>query len=115
MLEQGRQIELLIVGNTLLPAAEEDADPFVSQRTNGGVVFLSAFNLKLVVRLSPGGPSPGVVRKFMKRLPNKLRTGHAPMDPMLLATLLGHRSDTGELLHFRSCGITIPIRAEGRR
>jgi Tol biopolymer transport system component len=53
-------------------------------------------------------------RKFQKRLPEKFRTGIAPMDEPLFPALLRHRCDTCQLLHLRGGFKPIPIRAERR-
>ena len=51
-LERSRVFNLIVWG-PLLPASEDDPDPFESQGTDGRVVSFASFDLLLVVDLGP--------------------------------------------------------------
>ena len=53
---EGLQVFVLVVGGVLLPALIEDADPFVSQRPNDGVLPIAAWS---GYRHVPVRPLPG--------------------------------------------------------
>ena len=51
--DEGLHVFLFIVGGFVLPAAEQDADPFEGQGTNDGLVFFAFVSVVLHVI---GGP-----------------------------------------------------------
>src|SRR5215471_1717423 len=114
MFEQGLGVDLILIRLPFFPAAEQDSDPLVRQSTNCGVVTLATPLEKFVMRFGPLTPATRMVGEFLKRLSHKFRTRVSPMHETLLATLLGHRCDARQFLHFRRGLKPIPIRAERR-
>src|SRR5260221_13694606 len=65
---QGLQIDLLVVGSAVLPAAEQDANRFESQGPDGGVMRLPSAHLQLVIGTGPVGLGDGVPVETVKGL-----------------------------------------------
>src|ERR1700674_2177400 len=92
---QSQNVACLIIGDAVLPAAEEDAEPFERKGSHGTVVRLVSFALLVIKGPRPSrfsGRQPG---PFVKRLAQELRTGPAPVHPFLLAATLGDRRNAG--------------------
>jgi hypothetical protein len=77
----------------IAPAAIEDPDPLEGDTADGGMVALAVITLLVIMLPGPLAGADGAPRPFMKGLPNELGAGPAPVDPLLLATGLPHRSD----------------------
>ena len=71
---------------------------------------VAATPLLVVIRASPGGEANGLVRIFMKRLLEELRTRQAVMHPERLAAAFGHRRDAHVGLEL---GGRVPAGADG--
>src|SRR3982751_4504399 len=67
--------------------------------------------LLLVVLFRPSARSERMHGPFLKRLPQKLRTSPAPMDPTLFAAAGEHGSNPAVALQFTGGLITISLRA----
>src|SRR3982751_4648464 len=105
---EGRSIAGLLVGDAVLPAAENDAHPLERKSSYGSVVRLVAFPLLIVKGSRPlrfPGRHPG---PFVKGLAQKLRTGPPPVHPFPFATAFRDRSDTGIALDGGGRGVTFP-------
>src|SRR6266581_6759887 len=81
----------------LLPAAEEDTDPFVSQGADDNPVAFLGGLVHLVKGAGPEAVPDGFVSVFDKALVNKERPRVAAMDGGGLATAFEHRSDAAEV------------------
>jgi hypothetical protein len=97
MLGQGRQISVLVVRRTVLPAAKHDANPFESQGSHRGMVILTTLALLLVIGTRPNRLRNRVSRPFVKTLAQKLGTRPAKMQ-----TAPRRRLSTGSGPHFRA-------------
>src|SRR3954465_7891256 len=82
---QGFQITGFTVRCAILPTTKEDANPFIRESSYDGVSGFAFRALLLVVLFRPSARSERMDGPFLKRLPQKLRTGPAPMDPTLFA------------------------------
>src|ERR1019366_7912618 len=96
---KGFHVFVLVIGGALLPALKEDANPFVSQRPNDGVVFFALVRVVLHIVARPLAVGDREAAKLVKGLPVKLGTSRASIDDSAFAAALGHRSDAGEALH----------------
>ena len=96
--------------NEVLPTAKEDPHPFEGQRTQGRVMVVAPAPLLIVVAARPHGEADRLVRVFVKRLLEELRTGQAVMHPEGFAAAFGHGRDAGVGLEL---GRRVPARAVG--
>src|SRR4030095_136748 len=78
---QRPQIDLLVIRFAVLPASEDDANPFVRQASDRRLVRLLVLPEMLIIRLGPLRLSDRVKRKLVKGLPQKLRASPTEMDP----------------------------------
>src|SRR6516162_7275494 len=62
------QVDGLVVGHAVFPAAERDANPFECERANCSVMIVSSCDLLLVVSPSPNRVGDRVGCPLMKRL-----------------------------------------------
>src|SRR4029450_1742625 len=76
------QVLLLIVGSAILPAAKDDAEPFVCQGPHRRVGRLVLGALLLVVSLSPFALAKRLAGKFVEGLAEELRAGPTKMSPL---------------------------------
>src|SRR3990170_1525223 len=88
-----------VVQGSVFPAGVENADPFEGQGANGRVVFLPAVALHAVVSGGPSALGDRTASKFMKRLPQKVRTRPTPGDALGFAAPPGDRGDAAVGLH----------------
>src|SRR6476619_6679747 len=93
------QVLRLVVRDTILPTAKEDANPVEGQGPNGGVMSLSAGSPQLVVGLGPSGSPQGMQSKFMEGLPQEFGASVAAMHDGGAAAAFGHRGNAAEILH----------------
>ena len=75
----------------------------------------AASPLLAIEGLGPVTRAAGMFGKLVEGLTPELGTGQAPMDPMLVATLLGDRGDPVALLNLEGGLKPIPIRAKRRQ
>src|SRR5215510_9698235 len=115
MLDQRFRIHFIPIRHAILPASEQNANPFVGQSSNGGVVFFATLDLEFVVRPCPTTPSARMLGELLKALTHKFRASPPPVHPAFGSTLLGDRSNARKLLHLLRGLKAIPIRAECRR
>src|SRR5258707_14215665 len=72
---EGLQVFVVVVRSSILPAPEEDADPFEGQGANDGVKFF-AFGLVVIdVVLSPLASGQGEAGGFLEGLSGKIGGG----------------------------------------
>src|SRR5258707_7964741 len=72
---EGLQVFVVVVRSSILPAPEEDADPFEGQGANDGVKFF-AFGLVVIdVVLSPLASGQGEAGEFIERFSGKFWAG----------------------------------------
>src|SRR5438105_12127810 len=90
---QDVQVKGFVIGGAGFPAAIEDANPFVGQGTNGGMMRGAALPPLLVVGLRPKRLPAGSLRKFVKNLAQEVGASHPPMHPVHLAARFRDRSD----------------------
>jgi hypothetical protein len=99
---------------TIFPAAENNAQPFIRQRSYRGMVGLVVVvALRAVVSLSPVRLRNRLRGPLMEGLSQELRTTPSPMHPMLLATGLGHRSNPTVLLDLGGVLIAVALCSKG--
>ena len=65
---EGLQIALRVVRATLFPTSKEDADPFKSDRAQGGMMAFTPSAQGIVVGMSPRAVADGTAGKFVKGL-----------------------------------------------
>src|SRR5258707_14942435 len=95
---EGLQVFVVVVRSSILPAPEEDADPFEGQGANDGVKFF-AFGLVVIdVVLSPLASGQGEAGEFMGGLPGKFWGGPAKKDHFGFFPAPGDRSKSAEVL-----------------
>ena len=82
---EGFEISIGIVGEAVLPASKQDADPFKGQSAYGNVVTLASGDLGLIVGLSPGAETDRVSSELVKRLSLELWAGPSEVDAEALA------------------------------
>ena len=80
-----------VIGFTVLPAAEEDALPFVGETAQDGLVPVALGFLLLIIGFGPQGLDDGLCGPFDKGLPPELVAGVTAVDEMHLAALFGER------------------------
>ena len=110
---EGLGVGLIVVGLTVFPHAEEDADPFEGEGAEGGVAAGARGAFGFVEGFGPGAPASGVVGEFVEGLPEKLGTGAAGLDRLRLPALLGDGCDTGLVLEFLGRLVALAVGAEG--
>src|ERR1700677_909227 len=110
---QGDSVTRLLIGNTVLPATVDDTQPFESESPYGGMVRLVAFTLSLVKLSRPSRLSGRHPRPFMKGLAEELRTGPAPVNPLLLTTAFRNGRDAGVALDRGCRGVPVSLSSEG--
>ena len=108
---QGFQITGFTVRRAILPTTKEDANPLIGESSYEGVSRFAFRALLLVVLFRPSARSERMHGPFLKRLPQKLRTSPAPMDPTLFAAAGEHGSNPAVALQFTGALITIALRA----
>src|SRR6185295_14825342 len=109
---QGRFVNRLLVDRPALPAAPDDALPFVGQRPHCGVMSASLLALLPIVSRRPPAVQDRFLGVLVKTLFVKLRAQVAPMHVTLAAALLGHRRDATEALEVLGLGIAFPLRSQ---
>src|SRR5215831_7272509 len=92
-------VDSFIVWRPIFPAAKHDAYPFKSESTESGMMGFSALPQLVIAGPGPVRLNDRTAGKLMERLPQEFRTSQAPVNPNTLTTLLGHRGDSGKLLH----------------
>src|SRR5258707_15448114 len=86
---EGLQVFVVVVRSSILPAPEEDADPFEGQGANDGVKFF-AFGLVVIdVVLSPLASGQGEAGRVNEDVPGKNGGGPAEKDELCFFTALG--------------------------
>ena len=92
------QVTAFVVAFVILPAAEDDADPFEGQGTDDGVVLMPSGFLLRIIETCPDGMPDRFAGVFVEALAQELWTALTPMDVVALATLFENRSDATEAL-----------------
>ena len=102
---EGLEIALRVIRDAVFPAGKEDADPFESDRSHGGVITFAPSSLAVVKGLGPGAVTYGTGGEFVKGLAKELRTSLAEVNAGPLACLFAtgapHRGNAmqgGDLL-----------------
>src|SRR6266705_2335233 len=102
----------LIVRRSSLPTTIEDANPLERQRAHRCLVRASFVALLAIVGGGPEGAGNGGAGPFDKGLPEERGTLQSPVDPVLLATALGDRSDAGVALNLAGALIALTLFTE---
>jgi hypothetical protein len=92
---EGLQIALRVIRGTLFPTSKEDADPFKSDRAQGGMMAFTPSAQGIVMGFSPRAVADGTASKFMKGLAQELRTGLSEVDASLSLTFFAALQATG--------------------
>ena len=87
------EVASIIVRRVILPATEEDADPFVGEGADGGMMRLSSIDLQAVIGLSPAAAADGASSKLMKSLTVEFGTAEAKEYFVGFSTSSGNRSN----------------------
>ena len=103
----------LAVGGARFPKPKHDADPFVSQSADGGLVFAAGVTFLLVLGGRPTASFAGVVGEFVEGLPEEFRTGVAATDVAGFSALPRHRSDAAVALDFLGGREAVAVGPEG--
>ena len=69
------EVGFFVVLFSVLPASENNSDPFVSESTSGGVVIFAAFAQEIVVSASPSGIANRLIREFVEGLLDEFGAG----------------------------------------
>ena len=96
----------------MLPAVEEDANPFESQRANDGVILFAFGQVVLHVIASPLAFGDREAGKLVESLQVKLGTGPPAINHSGFAAALGDRSDSAKALGILRGLITRAVRAK---
>ena len=99
----------LVVGDSVLPATEDDADPLVGQGAFGHAGSFSFGELGLVVGVGPATSFDGDAGEFVERLAEELAAGPSRADESALAALGGQGRDTGGGGQLLGAGETLPV------
>ncbi len=91
-----------VVGFSVLPAAENNSNPFIGKSADCRVVILAATALKIVVSASPRRVSNRLISEFVEGLFDEFGAGEPMMNPATVAAALGDGSDSGMGLQFDS-------------
>ena len=110
-LESG-QVVFLVVGGSLLPTLEQDANPLERQGADDGVKFLTLAFVIVHIVARPLGGGDGEACKLMEGLPGELGTGPAHEDRPGVAAAAGDWRDAAETLDVVGFGIPRPICAK---
>ena len=102
-----RQIARFVVGNTINPAAKQDADPFEGKGTDGGVVGRAFGLVALVESAGPEGVGNGAGYPFDEGLTKEFGASPTPVDPVLVAAAFGYWRDACVLL--KGSGVCEPV------
>ena len=107
------QIELLVVGLAVFPAAEQNANPFESQGPYRGVVLFRFVAVRLVEGFGPFALGDRLAGKLVEGLAREVLTGVADADPVDLAAANVHGGDAAVALHLEGGLVAFPAGAEG--
>src|ERR1043166_2921389 len=102
-----------LIGLTVFPTAEIDADKFKAQRTHGRMVAFFALSLLVIELFGPAFFSEGMARIFVKGLAAKFGAAVAHVDDLALAALLFDRSNPVELLRLLGAFKSLAIGPKG--
>ena len=91
--KQDLHILVLVVGGLILPAAEQDADPFEGQGADYGMIFFAFDRVVFNIVTSPLGLGDREASKFMEALALKLGAGLPRIDDSAFAAAFGDRSN----------------------
>ena len=103
----------VVVRFAVLPAAEQNANPFESQGPYRGVVLFRSVAVRPVKGLGPLALWNRLAGKLVEGLAGEVLTGPADAHPVDLATANVHGSDTAVALHLEGGLVAFPTRAEG--
>jgi len=106
-------VVVFVVGGAGFPQFEDDADPFVGQGADGGVVSEASGAFYFVEGFGPASPFAVLVGELVKGLPEDLRAGVAAGDAARLSALTGDRRDSALALNLLSRVVTVAIGTEG--
>src|SRR5262245_45854219 len=110
---QGLQIDLLLIRFAVLPAAKDDANPFVRQAPDGCLVrFVLVLAEVLVISFGPLRLPDRMKSKLVKGLPQKCWTSPPEVDPTGLAAGLLHGRDATVALHFQGTVVALAMRPQ---
>ena len=90
------QVVLFVIGDTILPAACDDANPLKGQGAHSDMVLFPLFSLPLIEGSGPQGVWNRSGCKLVEGLLEVFGTDETMMNPAGLATLAGHGSNTTE-------------------
>jgi hypothetical protein len=110
---EGEEVAGLVVRRTGNPAAEEDADPFECQGTDGGVVGGAFGAVAVVASPGPEGAGNGFGGPLDEGL-EEFGADPAPMDPMLVPAALGDGRNAREHLQGSCVGEAALSEVRGR-
>ena len=105
---EGGLVAVVVVGFSVFPHLEEDADPFEGEGADGGVVFHAGGFFALVKGFGPGAPASGVVGEFVEGLLEELGAGAARLDRLGLAAVLGDGNSLAGKVANRAKNLFVP-------
>ena len=107
-------MDLLLIRFAVLPAAKDDANPFVRQAPDGCLVrFVLVLAEVLVISFGPLRLPDRMKSKLVKGLPQKRWTSPPKVDPTGLATGLLDGRDATVALHFEGTVVALAMRPQG--
>lgn len=92
---KGFEVCFFVVSGVRLPAAVDDADPFVCEASQDGMMTHAFFFLLEIVCACPGALGDGLSGPFGECLAQEERAGEASLDPSCVAALFENRGNTG--------------------
>lgn len=98
---ENRDVTVFVVGLSGLPASVDDADPFVGEAAQDGVVAVTLLFLLEVVSLGPARLHDRLGSPFDKGLAPEFAAGVTTVDEVRLAALFGDGGDAAMTLHAR--------------
>ena len=102
----------LVIKRAVLPASEQNTDPFESKRSNGGMMGLATCAMLPVVVFSPSRTSDGMQCPLVKGLPQELRAGSTVVNPVLLTAAFDNWSNAAITLNLVGRSVPVAMSAE---
>jgi hypothetical protein len=105
-------IARLVVERAVLPAPEQNADPFERQSPDSGVMGLTICAMLSIVVFGPSRTGNRVQCPFVKGLAQELGAGSTKVNPMLLTAAFYDRGNAAITLNLVRRSVPIPTSAK---